>query len=447
MNEYLDISCALYSNSLTLFIGTGFSKYLTNGKAPSWLELMVQCTQIVDVDNKLLEELFVFDSTGKVTNCKYELSICAQILELEYKKYKKDIKKQVTEIIDLLINDGTIDKGKLSSLQSFFSKYPSINIITTNYDTLFSEHIIPFTSRVIIEGSVIPRINAGQNIYHIHGCISKPESLILTMNDYYKFQNKNNYFSRKFNTLLQETTVVILGYSLGDFNLNTILNEARSSKTDTFRKTDIYYITRDSVPELLSKFYETSYGIKVINHETIDRFFSNTEDYFAEAAGIISNAGNLKEIIKGTAIYNDDFLKLKVSLTYILLQASSIGIDNNDEKFLKTLISILKKKIEFTSIAGAWEQYEHLADWLIEISMNIQIKGVCIENEFCEIVHYSLTNSTRTRKLGYSWMAYRIWNERWTEMKLENQHFLQQFVKENTWPFGNDIETIYKNNP
>ena len=194
MNNFLDLATSLHTKSLTLFVGTGFSKYLTNGKAPSWLELLVESTKAIDKDDKLLKQLFNIDSSGDVKEAIYELTICAQVLEIEYKKNKKDIKVKIAEIIKEKINETTIDNDKLLELQTFFKHHPDINIITTNYDTIFSDYIVPNTSRVIIEGSTIPRINTGQNIYHIHGCVIKPESIILTLNDYYNFQNSFENF-------------------------------------------------------------------------------------------------------------------------------------------------------------------------------------------------------------------------------------------------------------
>jgi len=62
MSDYLDIATSLHTNSLTLFVGTGFSKYMTNGNAPNWLELLVECTKVIDNDDKLLNQLFNTDS-------------------------------------------------------------------------------------------------------------------------------------------------------------------------------------------------------------------------------------------------------------------------------------------------------------------------------------------------------------------------------------------------
>lgn len=433
MSDYLDISTSLHTNSLTLFVGTGFSKYMTNGEAPNWLELLVDCTREIDIDNKLLNQLFNSDSSGKVKEAIYDLTICAQILEGEYLKKRKNIKEEISKIIQSKINEKTIDKAKLTHLQNFFSEHPNINIVTTNYDTIFSDFVIPITSRIVIEGSIIPRINSGQNIYHIHGCINRPESIILTINDYYNFQNSNNYFSRKFFTLLQETTVAIIGYSLGDFNLNSILNEVKNSKNESFRRTEIYYVTRDSIADVIEKFYSITYGIKVVQNTTTNSFFDNIDSQYDKAKNLIDSVEDLKDVMAGTHTYTDEFLKLKISLTTILLQAASLGIDSKDKKFIRTLVALLKKKQEFTRENGAWIQYEHLADWLIEIASIIVVKRTEFEKEFCEIATYSFRYSSKKLYKGYSWHAWQSWKNRWHEMKLENQIILEDIIKNGSW--------------
>lgn len=442
MKEYIDISASLHTNSLTLFVGTGFSKYITNGTAPSWLELMVKVTTKIDKNNVLLNQLFHLDKDGNIKDTVYDLTIIAQILEAEYKRNKKNIKTTVAEIIKETVNEDTIDKKKLTELQGFFKKYTSINIITTNYDTIFSDFILPNTSRVFVEGGPIPRLNSHQNIFHIHGCITKPNSIVLTLNDYFNFQYTQNYFARKFFTLLQETTVCVLGYSLGDFNLNTILSEVNNNKTNSFRKNDLYYISRTTVPEIISSFYSFTYGIKTIEKTEVDEFFSNIDSTYPKAKEILENITNLHSVLKGDKKYTDDFLKLRLSLSRILLQASNIGIENNDENFLKLILKILSEKKNFSSKSGAWEQYEHLAEWLIEVASCITIKDSLIEGDFLELVMYSLKKSSKQKHKGYSWYAWTEWKYRWNEMKLENQIIIKDLIETNTWDKDLEIEKI-----
>jgi hypothetical protein len=301
---------------------------------------------------------------------------------------------------------------------------------------------MPYTSRVIIEGSTIPRINTGQNIYHIHGSASKPESIILTLNDYYGFQNRNNYFSRKFYTLLHETTVVILGYSLGDFNLNTILSEGKTSKHESFRNTDIYYVSKRKVDDVIKKFYECTYGIKVIEKNEVNNFFENVERNYSTAEGLISSVQDLIDVMKGDKEYTDEFLSLRISFSKILIQAGSLGIPSNNEQFLRTLIEVLKRKKVLTHAVGAWDQYVHLADWLIETASTVVIKDSIIEEDFCELAKYSFAHSSKELYLGQSWHAWWEWYDRWLDMRIENQEMLRTLIENGNWSSIYNIEKL-----
>jgi len=148
--------------------------------------------------------------------------------------------------------------------------------------------------------------------------------------------------------------------------------------------------------------------------------------------------------MNGSAEYSDDFLKLRISLSTILVQAATIGIESSNKEFLSTLIKVLDKKKELTHANGAWLQYEHLADWLIDIAATVNIKGTDIEKEYCEIAKYSFKHCSKRLWKGYSWYAWKEWNTRWTEMKLENQAMLQEFIEANTWDKDLEITEIYK---
>ena len=98
----------------------------------------------------------------------------------------------------------------------------------------------------------------------------------------------------------------------------------------------------------------------------------------------------------------------------------------------------------FCQADGAWSQYEHLADWLIDIASIIIIKDTTIETNFCDTVKFSFNNCSRENYRGYSWYAYRNWNRRWKEMKIENQLMLRDIIKNNSWGYNQQIENIYK---
>ncbi len=155
--------------------------------------------------------------------------------------------------------------------------------------------------------------------------------MILTQDDYFRFQHKESYVSRKLFTLLQETTTVILGYSLQDFNLNRILNEAKYSKGDR-KRSDIFYVSRESVDELSKRYYFSTFGIQVLDDLEIDEFIAAVEDTMEEAKAIVEGAKRLPNIISGDKEYTNDFLKLSRSFMNILMRLQAGGYNMTDKK-------------------------------------------------------------------------------------------------------------------
>lgn len=96
-------------------------------------------------------------------------------------------------------------------------------IITTNWDDTV-ERIFPNYKPYIGQQQLISAstFNIGE-IYKIHGCMTKPESLILTNEDYKNFNERNPYLAAKLITIFIEHPVLFLGYSINDLNIQQLL--------------------------------------------------------------------------------------------------------------------------------------------------------------------------------------------------------------------------------
>lgn len=96
-------------------------------------------------------------------------------------------------------------------------------VITTNWD-LFLENIFPEFEVYIGQDELLFSASYGiGEMYKIHGCCSKPNTLVATETDYERFEKRNAYLAAKLLTIFAEHPVIFLGYSLNDENISGIL--------------------------------------------------------------------------------------------------------------------------------------------------------------------------------------------------------------------------------
>ena len=118
-----------------------------------------------------------------------------------------------------------------------------------------------------------------------------------------------------------------------------------------------------------------------------------------------------------------------------------MGIGFENTRFISLIIDTLNRKKGFTHESRAWNQYDHLAEWLIEVGSVIDIRGTLLESAYNELVSYSFTNMSKAKSVGYSWDAYKTWDGRFRELRLENQKLIKHLVTEK-FPKGHDAYEV-----
>lgn len=99
-------------------------------------------------------------------------------------------------------------------------------IVTTNYDVLFEKS---YGDKLVVVSRDKDLPDSGKNpdktiLLKIHGDISRPDSIVITSEDYKKFQSDTIVWS-EIRSLLSKYVVVFIGYSLNDPNVKTMLND------------------------------------------------------------------------------------------------------------------------------------------------------------------------------------------------------------------------------
>ncbi|MCC2980360.1 SIR2 family protein [Sphingomonas sp. IC4-52] len=171
------------------------------------------------------------------------------------------------------------DKEIVRELKALVAIRPHA-IITTNYDDTL-ERI--FTGYEPIVGTGVLRYNLDSfgEIFHIHGSVSDPSSLVISGPDYESWSEDSRYFAAKLLTYFVEHPVFIFGYGLGDPNVQTVLRDiGRITADETGLIGNVIQIVWHSDPDKAKGASEfvvaggsTQYRLKVLNVSSLADIF------------------------------------------------------------------------------------------------------------------------------------------------------------------------------
>ena len=224
-----------YEYSPVIFLGSGISqRYLD---APPWRgllsDLINDCPHIEypleyyeeeydlpKIGSKLIDPYREWAWSDKGDNNDFPSSIFeSEGGKDKYLKYKvAEFFKDLSPDSEEDINDRHSDEIK--ALQNI---NPTA-VITTNYDTLLETIFPGFQPMVSQEIFENDRKEIG-DLFKIHGCESERQSIILTNEDYKKFNSDHMYISAKLMTYFTEHPVLIVGYEPDDPNIQKILSD------------------------------------------------------------------------------------------------------------------------------------------------------------------------------------------------------------------------------
>lgn len=225
-----------YKNHPVLFIGTGMSlRYLENSY--TWDDLLKK----ISFELKGNEEFYLDIKSNSSENGKYKFDRIASKLEIEFNKTLQEDRsgnfKDINDIfyenmhkginisrfriyISKIFKELRIRKEKEEEILELKKVRKNISsIITTNYDCLI-EKIFEFNSLI---GNNILLSNPYGSLYKIHGCITQPDKIIITEEDYNKFEQKYELIRAQLLALFIHNPIIFMGYNIGDANIKNIL--------------------------------------------------------------------------------------------------------------------------------------------------------------------------------------------------------------------------------
>lgn len=230
-----------------LFIGSGFSRRYI--ELETWGELLAKTIEEIEVD----KPYEYYQSLTKSDDAQIASLISKELherwwSEKKFEASRKEFKSEAakSEQAPLKYEIAKYIKGKdITNNQEYIDEIEILKkinvdgIITTNWDT-FLETIFPDFKKYVGQSELLfaDSLNIGE-IYKIHGCVTNPNSLVLTSEDYEAFKIKNPYLAAKLLTIFVEHPIIFLGYSLHDSNvieiLTSIVNCLNSENIDKLK--------------------------------------------------------------------------------------------------------------------------------------------------------------------------------------------------------------------
>ena len=219
-----------FSTSPYFFIGSGFSSRYINNEG--WADLL---SNICD-ELQLKSSFHYYKSKSGNDLTAISTLMATDLFEdwwkddkfknsrEQFEKYVNDMESPLKyEICKYLSKNPMAINPELEIEYSLLKKVNVEGIITTNWDLLLEKTFPEFNvfigqDKLIFNNS----IDIGET-YKIHGCVSKPNSLVVTSKDYDEFHQKNPYLAAKLLTIFMEHPIIFLGYNIGDSNVHSIL--------------------------------------------------------------------------------------------------------------------------------------------------------------------------------------------------------------------------------
>lgn len=227
---------ANFKNHPVMFIGTGLSlRYLKHSY--SWDALLKKIAS----EFKSSEEYYLDVKSACMSSNICSFDKVATRLENDFNKYLQenrygkfenindmfyDCMKRGVNIsrfklyIAELLKDTTIKDTAISEVVELKKARKNIgSIITTNYDCMIEE-IFSFNPLI---GNDILLSNPYGSVYKIHGCVSMPDKIIISEEDYREFSEKYELIRAQLLSLFIHNPIIFIGYNIGDKNIKDIL--------------------------------------------------------------------------------------------------------------------------------------------------------------------------------------------------------------------------------
>ncbi|EJU8778370.1 SIR2 family protein [Vibrio parahaemolyticus] len=416
-----------YGN-LGAFIGAGFSKAVLNDGfndiALSWGELLEQVATDLGIN---------YDTIWKegVGYPEIASEICEEYARSKGISYKKALSKIKSEIAAL--TGWYPDKDQRAKYSDSLSSLNFSWIMTTNYD-LVIESLLTGVSVPLGPNDSLIAPNGLIPVFHLHGIRTNPDEIIIAQEDYVGLFRPTEYRQIKLALMIKESTMLILGYGLGDVNVLTALDWSKnvfSGEQESYPN-EVIQVVRKKEPK--DKPYRDRNDVVIIEVSSLESFFAEfielRKDALKEEKKRKRNLRKLaKELDDPDESMIDKFIDDSTYRKEVLTVLSAFSND-----LISGFVSFLNKCLDETWVRsipdGAFQGYADNLTIVLDILTTFTVKQM--PPALFETTAYSLERVGYYvgREYGKSFAAKDVWDARKNKLSVEMISELKSFAKQ-----------------
>ena len=314
----------LEKGKLVVFVGAGVSK---NSGLPEWEELIKDYA-----DYRGIKEF-----TSK------------QFLTIPEEVFERYGSLKYYEIAEKRF----LGKYVPNSIHRILKKMKLTYIITTNYDTLIEDEIKNL--QIVSKDEDLPYTNSNRMLIKMHGDFEN-KNIVLKKSDYDNYEKNFQLISTLVKGLFTTNTVLFIGYSYSDTNVQQIMNWIKEILKEKTRKAFLVEFTNEDNKEEENGEQINKISLKLLNDNNDEVLYERKKERFNNnyektLTKFLSNIYNEKEKVKQEKIF-----EIYINLNYLtehnwkkLNKYSEIRIDEDWKRILYT-------RLEFKDI----EKYEEM---------------------------------------------------------------------------------------
>ena len=316
----------LEKGKLIVFVGAGVSK---NSGLPDWKEL--------------IKDYAEYRGIKKFTSKEY-LTIPEEVFERYGSlKYYEIAEKRFS--------------GKYfpNSIHRILKEMDLTYIITTNYDTLIEDEIKNL--QVVSKDEDLPYTSSNKMLIKMHGDFEN-KNIVLKKSDYDNYEKKFPLISTLIKGLFTTNTILFIGYSYNDINVQQIMNWIKEILKEKIRKAFLVEFTNKDNKEEENSEQINKISLKLSNDNNDEVLYENKKERFNNnyektLTKFLSDIYNEKENVKQEKtfeIYKNLNYLMGIHLEKILKNSQLIYGDFTKEKIMIIRNEEIKDIVKYEEI-------------------------------------------------------------------------------------------------